>query len=260
MNQQNAGTERTQSGLGGSTSFSAKSHETAEQLKNNLVGQAEQMRQRADAAREQAAERIRRVASELRNVSTSLRGEDAIAATVAERASQGIESVAGYVSATDARAFVRDAELIARRQPAIFYGTAFLLGIAAGRFLRSSRPDDGWSAGQNTHGNRVERPSGFYSPREDYRSSTSQQRFRENYDAAFGRDTEDFGAGRNYGSGTGGPGTGTSSSNYGSSNYGSGIRTETGTEGNNATYSNGTTTQSDNGVSGASKPEKGSST
>ena len=34
MNQQNAGTERTQSGLGGSTSFSAKSHETAEQLKN----------------------------------------------------------------------------------------------------------------------------------------------------------------------------------------------------------------------------------
>lgn len=246
--------------MGGSTAFSAKSHDTAEQLKNNLVGQAEQMRQRAEAAREQTAHRIRRVATQLRNVSDSLREEDAIAATVAERASRGIESVAGYVSATDARAFVRDAELIARRQPAIFYGTAFLLGLAAGRFLRSSRPDEGWGeSGQNTYGSRAERPSGFYSPRQTTRASSNQQRFRENYDAAFARDTEDFGASGNYGSGSGNYGSG-SRSDDGSGNYGSGIRTESGTDGTSGSYSNGTTTQGENGLSGATKREKGSAT
>ena len=43
-----------------------------------------------------------------------------------------------YVSSADLKTTVRDVENLARRQPALFFGGAFLLGLAAGRFLRSS--------------------------------------------------------------------------------------------------------------------------
>jgi hypothetical protein len=197
MNQQ----KESEASTGG---FSGKSHAAAEQLKGTLVDQAGQVRHRAESAKEQAAERIRRVAKQLRQVSETLSVDDNVAANVAERASQGIEGVARYVSATDARGFIHDTENLARRQPAIFFGGAFLLGLCAGRFMKSSRPEH--SFGDRSHGesgyrmerdaghreqssgreerSREERPSGFIAQGDD----PNERRYRENYDAAFGRD------------------------------------------------------------------------
>jgi hypothetical protein len=187
--------------LGG---LSAKSHAAAEQLKGSLVDQAGQVRQRAESAKEQAAERIRRVAKQLRQVSETLSDDDSVAANVADRASRGVEGVARYVSDTDARGFIRDTENLARRQPAIFFAGAFLLGLCAGRFMKSSRPEPSFdtqsrgslgyrperdvgyreqSSGREER-SREERPSGFVAPGDD----PNQRRYRENYDAAFGRD------------------------------------------------------------------------
>jgi hypothetical protein len=197
MNQQN----ESEGSLGG---LSAKSHAAAEQLKGSLVDQAGQVRQRAESAKEQAAERIRRVAKQLRQVSETLSDEDNVAANVADRASRGIEGVARYVSDTDARGFIRDTENLARRQPAIFFGGAFLLGLCAGRFMKSSRPEQSFdnqsrgSFGYRTERDagyreqssgreersREEKPSGFVAQGDD----PNQRRYRENYDAAFGRD------------------------------------------------------------------------
>ena len=57
------------------------------------------------------------------------------------KAAGAIENVANYFERKDPREMVRDVEGFARRNPAIFFGTAFALGLVAARFLKSSKPD-----------------------------------------------------------------------------------------------------------------------
>ena len=85
------------------------------------------------------ADRIRRVGSALRSASDKLREEDQMAARYADIASEGVERAARYVGSTDLSRAVRDLEGFARRQPALFFGGAFLVGLAAGRFLQSTQ-------------------------------------------------------------------------------------------------------------------------
>ncbi len=51
-----------------------------------------------------------------------------------------VEQVSKYFERKDIREIVRDVEGFARRNPAIFIGGAFALGIVAARFLKSSSP------------------------------------------------------------------------------------------------------------------------
>jgi hypothetical protein len=151
MDQHHLGSGRAASFTeGGSVGSGAKSHEAAEHIEDALVDQAEQVRHRAESAKEHAVERIRRVATQLRDVGDTLRTEDTLAAGVADRASRSIDGLANYVSDADTQSFVRDTEQLARREPAIFFGGAFLLGLAAGRFLKSSRPQVGLQADART--------------------------------------------------------------------------------------------------------------
>lgn len=57
------------------------------------------------------------------------------------KAAGTMESVANYFERKDPREMLRDVEGFARRNPAIFFGTAFALGLLAARFLKSSKPD-----------------------------------------------------------------------------------------------------------------------
>jgi hypothetical protein len=91
-------------------------------------------------------------------VGDNLRSDDQMASMLAERASRGVEGVADYVASKDMRGLLRDTEQLARRQPALFFGSAFLVGLAIGRFLKSAPPD------------------------------AASERWSGNYDAAFGRD------------------------------------------------------------------------
>jgi hypothetical protein len=190
MNQRNVGSERGASNQS-EPGISAKSHEAAEQLKEAVVGQVEQARERAESAKEDVARRIQRVAAQVRNAGDTLRTDDSLAASVADRASQSIEGLASYVSRTDAQSFIRDTEQLARRQPALFFGGAFLLGLTAGRFLKSSGPENGGRMSRDyddEYYNRKERPSSFL-PQGGENAGHNPQRYRENYDATFGRDT-----------------------------------------------------------------------
>jgi len=56
----------------------------------------------------------------------------------ARTAADKLESAARYFEARDLRAIARDAEDYARRNPAVFIGTAFALGVLAARFFKSS--------------------------------------------------------------------------------------------------------------------------
>lgn len=196
MDQQNVGSKRSASGAGGK--IAAKSHETAEQLKEAVVGQANHLRETARSTQDQTSDRIRSLAEQLRTASDNLRQDDPLAAGLVERASRGIEDVAGYVRSTSPQSLVRDAERLARRQPALFFGSALLLGLAAGRFLKSSAPhgsferyaedDEGEMGGPLAR--RQERESGFF-PSNERDTTGSSQRYRENFDATFARSSVD---------------------------------------------------------------------
>jgi ElaB/YqjD/DUF883 family membrane-anchored ribosome-binding protein len=56
----------------------------------------------------------------------------------AQTAAGKLEQVAGYFENRDLRAITRDVESYARRNPAVFIGTAFAIGFLAARFLKSS--------------------------------------------------------------------------------------------------------------------------
>lgn len=62
-------------------------------------------------------------------------------------AASQIEKVADYFERKNLRAMMRDAEDFARRNPAIFLGAAFGLGLVAARFLKSSPPSANESVG-----------------------------------------------------------------------------------------------------------------
>jgi hypothetical protein len=196
MNQQNAGSQRTASSTAGV--IAAKSQETAEQLKDAVVDQVNQVRDKAQSAKDQTTDRIRGVAGQLRGVGDSLRDDDPFVAGLADRASNGAESLARYVSSATPQSVVRDTESLARRQPALFFGGAFLLGLAAGRFLKSSAPEltpAGARGNENQDNERAlgrpERPYGYLpgnqSPGNE-RNPRNEARFNQNYDSTFGKD------------------------------------------------------------------------
>jgi NADH dehydrogenase/NADH:ubiquinone oxidoreductase subunit G len=64
------------------------------------------------------------------------------AARYTDTAAEKLESVAKYFDKADLSDIARDVETYARRNPAVFLGAAFALGIAAARFLKSSPPAD----------------------------------------------------------------------------------------------------------------------
>jgi hypothetical protein len=70
------------------------------------------------------------------------------ASKYSKTAATRIQDLAGYFERTDVRTMARDVEGYARRNPAIFIGAAFGLGMLAARFLKSS-PSRSYYRGSN---------------------------------------------------------------------------------------------------------------
>jgi hypothetical protein len=94
--------------------------------------------QQADRGREMAAEGIDKVARTVRRVSTDMQTDQPQIANAALTAADQAEKVAQYLRQTDARQMISNVEEVARRQPLIFLGGAFLLGVAASRFIKAA--------------------------------------------------------------------------------------------------------------------------
>ena len=77
------------------------------------------------------------VADALRATSSKLKEPGPLPA-IAERAANTIDRVAEFVDQRSLRDVATSIESYARRQPAMFVGGAFALGLLAGRFLKSS--------------------------------------------------------------------------------------------------------------------------
>jgi hypothetical protein len=122
-----------------SSSVAARSHEAAESIKDAAVEKLQSAYASAESVKGQAVERVRKLGSAVRKVGEHLRVEDQEKlAGYAADASQRIEDLASYIDTGDLGSFVRDTEQFARRSRPLFFGGAFVMGLAAGRFLRSS--------------------------------------------------------------------------------------------------------------------------
>jgi hypothetical protein len=123
--------------------------EQARQAKDKVMDQARttirDARDRAGStlaqSRRQAADQIVGIGSAFRRTGETLRGEDQTRfADVADNVARQMDRVADYLRESDGRIMARDLEQLARRQPALVFAGAFVLGLAASRFFKSSTP------------------------------------------------------------------------------------------------------------------------
>ncbi len=122
-------------------------HGAVEQAKDravHLAGDArEQVTQRVesglDRGKARAADTLGGVAQALLQSSQQLRQQQPQIGDYAERAAREMQRFSDYLQRTDVHALVDRAEDVARRQPALFLGGMFALGVVGARFLRSSQ-------------------------------------------------------------------------------------------------------------------------
>jgi hypothetical protein len=98
----------------------------------------EQVRSSLDKGRSRAAETLHEVARTL--MGTSDQGDNP-AAPYMSRAGEQVRRAADYLQNADMRQMVSSTEQFARRQPALFLGSAFAIGVLAARFLKSTRSE-----------------------------------------------------------------------------------------------------------------------
>lgn len=148
--QQRSSEQRAVGGSSGSESggYKARAEERKEQLKHSAGEQAEKLKLRAESAiegqKERIADQIHGVADAIRRTGDALREEDQgalsnVTGQLGERADRAAEYLRGHSS----RELLSEVERFARRQPSIFIGAAFSLGLAAARFLKSAQRDEG---------------------------------------------------------------------------------------------------------------------
>jgi hypothetical protein len=114
---------------------------------SNVAAQAkDQVNAQFDTRKDKAVETIGNVATAIRETSDKLKGVGPLG-DVAGRAADGIESVAEFFEGKQIGDIVRDVEKFARREPALFVGAAFALGLIGGRFLKSSHRTSATGAG-----------------------------------------------------------------------------------------------------------------
>jgi hypothetical protein len=103
----------------------------------------EQIKSRIASQKDTAAESLSGVAQALRQTGNQLRDQDQLGATgLLDEAAAQVERLSGYLQRNDLTRLVGDVESFARRQPALFLGGAFLVGLFGARFLKSSRPTE----------------------------------------------------------------------------------------------------------------------
>jgi glucan phosphorylase len=134
----------------------AKVKETTSEVQKKAENVAEEVKQQAQAGLEHIEEEARSslttqktevvhklqgVSEALRLTSNQLQGQDQNAfAEYSDKMADQVERVTAYLEEHDLEELRHNAEDFARRQPELFLGGAFTLGLLAARFLKSSAP------------------------------------------------------------------------------------------------------------------------
>ncbi|MDX1415807.1 MAG: hypothetical protein R3293_16540 [Candidatus Promineifilaceae bacterium] len=122
-----------------------KAAEVANEAQQQAAVLAEQAKVEAKSSletqKEIAARELHGVASALRQTGSTLSEQDqTMFAQYSNRFADQVEQASSYLEEHDLEDLVQEAEDFARRQPELFIGGAFTLGLLAARFLKSSAP------------------------------------------------------------------------------------------------------------------------
>lgn len=104
-----------------------------------------------DSQKDRAAEGLGNVAQTLRQTSDQLREQNKGAAVheyIASAADQ-VDRLSEFLRSTNVNQMVNQVEQFARRQPALFLGGAFVIGLIGARFLKSSGQANSAQSGQS---------------------------------------------------------------------------------------------------------------
>ncbi len=134
---QAAGGQEGQTGTGDTVQ---QARETAQRLASDAQQRAaEQVQSRLGAQKHRAAESLSGVAQALRSSGQQLQGQQDGISQYIQQAADRIEDFANNLQNQDVGEIVDRAEDFARRNPGVFLGGAFALGVLGARFLKSSR-------------------------------------------------------------------------------------------------------------------------
>ncbi len=120
-----------------------KAGEVAGQVQEKAGAVVDQVKQQAtsriDQQKDMAAGNLWSVANAIRDTGQSLRDKDQGAiAQVVDRGAEQVERLSSYLAHRDVNQILTEAQHFARRQPALFVGGAFALGMLGARFLKST--------------------------------------------------------------------------------------------------------------------------
>jgi hypothetical protein len=126
----------------GATKTAARLGESAEHVTSAAIEKVRQARDDAQSGIEQQRSeitgRIRRLGAVLRAGSETLGVDDPLAQQLFASAGERIEQVADYLGDITPGELANDVTSLARRRPGLFFGGSFILGLALGRFVKSS--------------------------------------------------------------------------------------------------------------------------
>jgi hypothetical protein len=114
--------------------------EQVQQKAQEVAGQAQTQAKSAIASRkDQAVDQLGGVAQVFRTTSNELRNQDKdTIAQYADKVADQVERVSSFLEERDVDQLMGEAESFARRQPELFLGGAFIVGLLVGRFIKSS--------------------------------------------------------------------------------------------------------------------------
>jgi hypothetical protein len=156
--------------------------ETASTIANEAK---EQMSTRVAAKKDKAAEGLSSVAEALRSSTGDIGDQVPFVGEYANKAAEGVEQLSNYIQTRTIGELIDDVEGFARREPALFLGGAFAIGLIAGRFLKSSPraiASDVEGYGGSSYGTGYEGGSSYGSTDPGY--GASQASYGESYTAS----------------------------------------------------------------------------
>lgn len=132
-----------------------------EQVKDKASNVIDEQKTNLTTGLSSVADSIRQVGVNLRDAEDENRiGQ--MTAQYSDQLAKGIEKITNYVENADLRDIARDVETFARRQPALFIGGAFVLGLLAARFLKTSAPKGNGSRRSDRRRNQSHESDMFY--------------------------------------------------------------------------------------------------
>lgn len=135
----------------------------------------EQAKTTVDSRMSDVAQELGSVADAVRQTSYEIGGESQTVAQYGERIAEQLDGISSYLNEKGVEDVLTDLQDFARRQPAVFLGGAFILGMAVGRFIRSSgNRGANYAEGASGESNDAAQPTGSYSNGKSYGSNRYQ--------------------------------------------------------------------------------------